>query len=67
MEVNVLYLSLAFGGAGLVVGGKVIYDKFYHTTKLKLDNVTDLRLKRKAHNDTQYKNNSNSIRTTKGI
>lgn len=67
MEISALYYLVVLGGAGLVVAGKVIYDKFDHTAKFRYDKVTDLRLKRKSYNDSKYKADKNTTRTTKGI
>lgn len=67
MGASILYPLLALGGSTLVVAGKIIYDKMDHKVKFKYDKVTDLRLKRKSYNDSKYKSDKNTTRTTKGI
>lgn len=67
MGLNLLSISFVFGSSVLIVAGKIFYDTFDHKTKFKFDTVTDLRLKRKSHNDLKYKTKNNSTRTTKGI
>ena len=66
-----LLLDIACIG-GIVTLSKILYDSFKNPDgaspkRIKFDTVTDLRLKRKAFNDKNYKNDSYKSRGSKGI
>ena len=65
---NLLLLLDILAISGSVVCVKALLDSFKgEGEKFKYDTVTDLRLKRKAFNDSKYKNIHNKNNGAKGI